>query len=51
MPLTSIGSVDLDLGLCQYVYSDPVGGEVDTEFALNASTSVAGIDLSCFNVC
>jgi len=46
MPLTSIGSVDLDLGLCQYVYSAPVGGEDDTEFALNASTSVAGVDVS-----
>ena len=43
MPLTSIGGVDLDVGLCQYVYN---GGENDTEFALNAGTAFAGVDVA-----
>ena len=43
MPLTSVGGVDLDVGLCQYIYT---GGENDTEFALNAGTAIAGLDVA-----
>ena len=43
MPLTSVGGVDLDGGVCQYIYS---AGENDTEVALNASTSIGGIDVA-----